>query len=95
MTQIFIPPNLNTNTDHLYCYTNHTSKVAIARVIGLTDRRCERVVFPGEHFLFRAESNCNLEISQYSTTGIIQDTIPCHQLKVNKPISSNLSNSKQ
>lgn len=80
MTQIFFPPT-DTDSQELYCYTNRTNKVAIARIRNLANRHCERVVFPGEHFLFEAEDSCKLEISQQTNTGIIEDTIPCCEIK--------------
>lgn len=80
MTQIFFPP-IDTDSEKLYCYTNRTNKIVIARIQGITDRHCERVVFPGEQFLFEAEDSCELEISQQTNVGIIEDVIPCSQLK--------------
>lgn len=80
MTQIFFPPK-NTDSRELYCYTNRTDKIIIARIRGFANRHCERVVFPGEQFLFEAEDGCKLEISRQTNVGIIEDAIPCSQLK--------------
>lgn len=87
MTRIFLPLDLNNNTQQIYCYINHSAKVVIARIIGLVGRHCERVIFPGEKFLFKADDNCELEISQQTNIGIIQDTIACSQLKVGEQSS--------
>ena len=82
MTQIFFPPSPNKNSQTLYCYTNRTNKIVIARIRNLENRHCERVVFPGEQFLFEAEDSCELEISQQTKIGIIEDAIPCSQLQI-------------
>ena len=82
MTQIFFPPNLSSDSEELYCYTNSSGKVVIVKLKGLVSRHCERVVFPGEKFLFKANDDCELEISQQTNTGLINDIIPCLKLKV-------------
>lgn len=82
MTSIFLPPNLNNNSQQIYCYINNSAKVVIARIIGIVDRHCERVIFPGEKFLFKADDDCELEISRQTNIGIIQDTIACSRLKI-------------
>ena len=84
MTQIFFPPNLDDDSKQLYCYRNSTSKIVIAKVRGLEDRHCERVVFPEENFLFEANEDCELEIAQQTSIGIIRDMIPCTQLQIEK-----------
>ena len=86
MTQIFFPPT-DTDSRELYCYTNKSDKIIIARIRGLANRQCERVVFPGEQFLFEAEDSCKLEISRQTNIGIIEDAIPCSQLKKNNKSS--------
>lgn len=90
MTQIFFPPT-DRDLRELYCYKNKTDKIIIARIRGLANRHCERVVFPGEQFLFEAEDSCKLEISRQTNIGIIEDTIPCSQLKKNHKLSSTKS----
>lgn len=87
MTQIFFPPT-DTDSREIYCYTNRTDKIIVARIRGLTNRHCERVVFPGEQFLFEAEDSCKLEISRQTDVGIIKDTILCSQLKKIDKVSS-------
>lgn len=90
MTQIFFPPT-DTDSRELYCYKNRTDKIIIARIRGLANRHCERVVFPGEQFLFEAEDSCELEISRQTNMGIVEDAIPCFQLKKNNKLSSTKS----
>lgn len=80
MTQLFFPLDRNVSRQKLYCCTNNIQKIVIAKIIGLVDRHCERVIFPGEKFLFKANDNCEVEISQQTNTGIIKDFIPCEQL---------------
>ena len=87
MTQIFFPPT-DTDSRELYCYTNRTDKIIIARIRGFAERHCERVVFPGEQFLFEAEDSSKLKISRQTNVGIIEDTISCSQLKKIDKVSS-------
>lgn len=82
MTQIFFPSTPEKKNQQLYCYINHLSKVVIVRLLGLKDRHCERVIFPGEKFFFEANDNCQIEVSQQTNIGIIQDIIDCSQLKL-------------
>ena len=81
MTQIFFPSKPDDTEQQVYCYFNDTSKIAIVRILGLETRYCERVVFPQEKFLFEANNDCELEITQHTVTGIIKNTIPCSQLQ--------------
>lgn len=82
MTQIFFPSESNLSYQKLYCYTNTLSEIVIAKIRGLVDRHCERVVFPGEKFLFRANDDCDIEISRQTNAGIVKDNIPCSRLEV-------------
>lgn len=82
MTQIFFPPKSDVKHQQLYCYVNNSGKIVIAKVYGLKNRHCERVVFPTEKFLFVADDNCELEIVQQTNIGIIKDVISCSKLKV-------------
>ena len=84
MTQIFFPSNLNTEQQKVYCYVNNFKQVVIAKIHGIENRHCERVIFPGEKFLFVADEDCELEISRQTNIGITQDTIGCSRLKVVK-----------
>ena len=82
MTQIFSPGESSLDSQKLYCYTNHLHQVIVAKIRGLVDRHCERVVFPQEKFLFEANDKCQVEIVQRTPAGIIRDSIPCSQLQV-------------
>ena len=81
MTQIFLPSRPSDVSQKLYCYTNKSNKIIIARINDLRNRTCERVVFPGEKFLFKANDDCSLKISQQTNTGMMEDSITCSQLK--------------
>ena len=82
MSQIFSPAESSTDYQKIYCYTNNFHQVIVAKIRGLMDRDCERVVFPQEKFLFEANDECQVEIIQKTITGIIKDSIPCSQLQV-------------
>lgn len=82
MTQIFFPHKHNPKQQHkTYCYTNKLARVVVAKINGLKDRYCERVIFPQEQFLFVADDNCELEICQQTSAGIISDVIACRDLQ--------------
>ena len=82
MTQLFFPPQSDVKQSKVYCYINNLTNIAIAKIRGLENRHCERVIFPGEKFLFMANDDCELEIYQQTNSGIIKDNIACSQLKV-------------
>ena len=82
MTSIFFPSKPNNRQEKLYCYINNFKQVVVAKIKGLQDRHCERVIFPSERFLFVADEYCELEISQPANMGIIQEVIACSNLKV-------------
>ena len=82
MTQIFFPSSSDIQQPKIYGYVNEFTQVVIAKINGLKNRQCERVIFPAEKFLFMANDNCKLEIFQKTDIGIIKDTIACSQLKL-------------
>jgi len=84
MTQIFFPPRADSDTEKVYCYVNKSSKVVIAKLGGLENRNCERVVFPEQKFLFMANDNCELEIHQQANAGVTKETVACSELEVIK-----------
>ena len=81
MTQIFFPSSLNSEYHKVYCYINNFTNIVIAKIHGIKNRHCERVIFPKEKFLFIADDNCQLEIIRQTDIGIIKDTVDCSQLK--------------
>lgn len=88
MTQIFFPPISSIEQQKVYCYVNNFAKVVVAKVNGLKNRHCERVIFPTEKFLFMADDNCELEIHQQTDQGITRDIIACSELEVASDLSS-------
>lgn len=95
MTQRFFPPSSESKHQQIYCYVNNLTKIVIAKVHGLKNRHCERVIFPQEKFLFIANDNCESEVSQQTNIGIIKDNIACYKLKILNNISQNLAEVNQ
>lgn len=56
-------PKQNTSEcQSLCCYTNHSSYIQVIRLVNPSHTNWQRVIFPGERFLFEADSESNLEI---------------------------------
>lgn len=67
----------------LYYYKNDTSQVQIIRVVPENPQRFEKVVFPGEQFLFYATPDSKLNIYTSATAGLaIINQIPCAELPI-------------
>ncbi|MBV8886186.1 MAG: DUF1830 domain-containing protein [Chroococcidiopsidaceae cyanobacterium CP_BM_RX_35] len=71
-------------TEPLLChYTNSTSKLQIARVANIPSWYFERVLFPGQHLLFKAPHSAELEIYTGELSSImLVDKLPCEHLRV-------------
>ena len=82
MAQLFFPPTSETKKQEVCCYINESDKVIIAKISGLENRDCERVVFPSEKFIFMANDECELEIHSSTNVGTIKNVITCSKLKV-------------
>ncbi len=80
MTKVFLPNDSSLDSQKMYCYKNNTGSIAITRICGLVERHCERVIFPGENFIFEANDDCELEISQQTSAGVITDVISCSEI---------------
>lgn len=65
-------------------YCNRTPSVLVASWQGNTRKKNEKVVFPGECFLFEAPRETYLEIHQPTPTGITCEAIACQQLQVSE-----------
>lgn len=66
----------------LCCYINQTQRIQVSKVTHLTQRDIEKVIFPGERFLFEATTNAKLDI--YVTLAgktTLLDSIPCSTLQ--------------
>jgi hypothetical protein len=64
-------------------YVNTTSKIQIARIQNIPNWYFERVVFPGQHLVFEAFLEAQLEIhTGMMASSILSDCIPCEQILV-------------
>lgn len=76
---------LLTDTDgRILChYKNASSQLQIGRM-----GEQERLIFPGQWYLFEASPAAILQIYTTTKTGtILLQTLPCHTLQVNEPES--------
>jgi len=65
-------------------YKNATNTIQIARITNIPRWYLKRIVFPGQHLLFEAVPQAQLEIhSAKIASAIPADTIVCQQLQVN------------
>lgn len=81
MTQMFFPTKQKRELQQTYCYINNFAEVVVAKLQGISNRDCERVIFPGEKFLFVASDDCELEIHRHTDIGITRDVVSCSQLQ--------------
>lgn len=85
---------LTSNQDEriLCCYLNNTSRIQVAQIANVLDWYFERVVFPGQHLLFEALPNAELEIyGGTPVSAILSNRISCNFLRVNEEMSEDLS----
>lgn len=69
----------------LCCHTNSTARIQIARIANIPGWYFERVVFPGQRFLFEAPPKAQLDIHTGEiATAILSDSIPCDRLRVDE-----------
>lgn len=73
-------PSQSTSNNHqnLCCYTNHTSHIQVIRLVNQSHTNWQRVIFPGERFLFEADSESNLEI----VNQVVSSLVNCRKLLV-------------
>ncbi len=66
-------PSQSTSNNHqnLCCYTNHTSHIQVIRLVNQSHTNWQRVIFPGERFLFEADSESNLEIVNQAVSSLV------------------------
>jgi hypothetical protein len=71
-------------TDSILCfYHNPTGKLQLARL--LCQSSFERLVFPGEKFMFEALPEGTLEIYTYTKSGIsLLENVVCQDLQVHQ-----------
>jgi len=83
MSQILDSVPEEHNEKVVCCYVNATSKMQVARITNVPNWYFERVVFPGQHLVFEAALDANLEIhTGMMASSIISDIIPCVQIQV-------------
>ncbi len=70
MTLILDQLPANCGTKILCCYSNSSNTVQVVRIGNIQNWYLERVVFPGEDFLFEAPSKGELEVYQGDTEGV-------------------------
>jgi hypothetical protein len=68
----------------LCCYVNTKSTLQVARLSNPVTQAFEKIVFPGQKFLFETQPEANLGIYTYSKADgmILLQEIPCNQLQV-------------
>lgn len=77
----FADPNGCASRQILCSYVNATSQIQIARIANVADWYFERVVFPGQHLLFEAPPEAQLEIYTGTiATAILSEKIRCDRL---------------
>lgn len=84
LKQDFVPTCASEHFEKiLCCYVNATSSLQVARSTKNSNWNFERVIFPGERFLFEALPDTQLEIdSCIEGAAILSDKILCQHLGV-------------
>lgn len=74
MTQILDSLPANCANRILCYYSNDTQRIKIARITNIPNWYFERVVFPGERFLFEALPEAHLEVyvTNFSTVALVE-----------------------
>lgn len=70
---------------HILCgYANTTGLVQIIRIANIPNWYLERVIFPGQHLLFAAPTQAQLEVytSEFPVT-LLAERIACDRLRAN------------
>lgn len=73
----------------LCLYANFTNQIQITRIANIPNFYFERIVFPGERFLFEVQPDAEIEV--YTNTkgsAILLEKIPCDRLHVMEGINS-------
>ncbi len=82
----------------LCSYLNTTSRIQIARITNIVHWHLERAIFPGQHLLFEAVPDAQLEIHTSKViSAVLTDKITCARLRVDEGsgFSSNALNKGQ
>lgn len=89
MIQKLAPHTTERSCQKLLCfYVNATNHLQIIRLTHSTTFTCERVIFPGQRFLFEAEPEAVLEVIMAdSPTAMLADKINCSSLEVEQGLN--------
>ena len=83
MTKLLSHVICNCSEQIFCCYVNATSQIQIARIENIPHQYFERTVLPGQHLLFEALPEAQLEIhTSMMITAILSDKIPCDRLVI-------------
>lgn len=67
----------------LCSYENGTNSLQMIRIVNTPGCCLERVIFPGERFLFEAPVRAELEVhTTQSSQTVLAKTVPCDRLQV-------------
>ncbi len=70
-------------SERILCYyENVTQQMQLARIDNLSTWQSERVVFPGQRFLFEAPPDALLQVYGCTPTLVLLNSIPCLRLRV-------------
>ena len=65
------------------CYKNHTPKIQVGTITDNRGQKLEKVIFPGETFLFETEAGTKLAIYiELAGKTTLLDSIPCSNLQI-------------
>ncbi|ERN41438.1 protein of unknown function (DUF1830) [Rubidibacter lacunae KORDI 51-2] len=80
--KIVTTASLPTDTKQLCCYRNASDRLAVLTGEGVADWQLERIVFPGERFLFAAPPHAVLRVCHPSSEGVTSARLSCSELYV-------------
>jgi hypothetical protein len=79
---MFTVPSSNISEPVLCCYINKTQRIQIGKIAHYPESFLEKVIFPGEKFLFSAPADALLAIYiELAGNTILLDSIPCSHLQ--------------
>jgi Domain of unknown function (DUF1830) len=68
-------------------YKNSSNRIQAVRIPNIGDSSLERVVFPGQRFMFEAIPEAELEISTHNKTGsTVTEKIICSRIQVTEEL---------
>lgn len=66
----------------LCCYRNHTQRIQVGKIAHIPGHNLEKVIFPGEAFLFEALADTKLAIYiELASKITLLDSISCSRLQ--------------